>query len=145
MSDNTNTPITVQTTVLAPVDTVWQCWTMPEHITKWTYALDTWHAPYAENNLTVGGKFLTRMEAKDGSMGFEFWGIYDVIEPYRFISYTLGDERKVFITFDAKESGTIITESFEAESENSPEQQKAGWQAIMDNFKHYVETMESEE
>ncbi|NMD72651.1 polyketide cyclase [Bacillus sp. DNRA2] len=131
--------ITVETTVHAPVNKVWSYWTEPQHITKWSFASDDWHAPTAENDLRVGGKFLTRMEAKDGSFGFDFAGVYDEIRINEFIAYTLGDDRKVSITFISQENGTRVTETFEAEEINSIEQQKAGWQAFLDNFKKYSE------
>lgn len=131
--------ITVETTVHAPVEKVWEYWTEPQHITKWSFASDDWHAPNAENDLRVGGSFTTRMEAKDGSFGFEFGGVYDEIKPNHFISYILGDGRKVTVTFISQENNTKVVETFEAEGTNSIEQQKAGWQAILDNFKKYSE------
>jgi uncharacterized protein YndB with AHSA1/START domain len=131
--------ITVENTVNAPVVKVWEFWTTPKHIEKWNNASDDWHTPYAENDLRVGGKFLSRMEAKDGSFGFDFIGIYTVVEEYKEISYTLEDERIVKITFTEEGNKTKVTESFDAESENAVELQKSGWQAILDNFKKYVE------
>lgn len=131
--------ITVETTVYAPVEKVWAFWTEPQHITKWSFASDDWHAPNAENDLRAGGKFLTRMEAKDGSFGFDFAGVYDEIKRNELISYTLGDGRKVTINFISQENETKITESFEAEATHSIEQQKEGWQAFLDNFKTYSE------
>ncbi|MGW9126424.1 SRPBCC family protein [Paenibacillus chitinolyticus] len=133
--------ITVEATVHAPVDKVWEYWTEPQHITKWSFASDDWHAPKAENDLRVGGKFLTRMEAKDGSFGFEFGGEYDEIRINELISYTLGDGRNVTITFIGQENNTRVIEAFEAEAANSVEMQKAGWQAILDNFKKYSESV----
>lgn len=134
--------ITVETTVHAPVDKVWEFWTEPEHITQWSNASDDWHAPRAENDLRVGGKFLTRMEAKDGSFGFDFGGVYDEVRNHEFISYTMGDGRKVEITFIGEGSQTKLIETFEAEDINSIEMQKSGWQSILDNFKKYSETQE---
>ncbi|KIL45518.1 SRPBCC family protein [Jeotgalibacillus soli] len=131
--------ITVETTVHAPVKKVWECWTDPKHITKWSFASDDWHAPNAENDLRVGGKFLTRLEAKDGSFGFDLGGVYDEIRVNEFISYTLGDGRKVTVTFISQEKDTKVIEDFEAEATHSIEQQKAGWQAFLDNFKKYSE------
>ena len=87
----------------APVEKVWEYWTEPDHITKWSNASDDWHTPYAENDLRVGGKFVSRMEAKDGSFGFDFGGVYDEVRANEFISYTLGDGRKVEITFIPQE------------------------------------------
>lgn len=134
--------ITVETTVHSPVDKVWEFWTEPEHITQWSNASDDWHAPRAENDLRVGGKFLTRMEAKDGSFGFDFGGVYDEVRNHEFISYTMGDGRKVEITFIGEGSQTKLVETFEAEDINSIEMQKSGWQSILDNFKKYSETQE---
>lgn len=131
--------ITVQSTVHAPVAKVWEYWTEPEHITQWNNASDDWHTPVAENDLKVGGKFLTRMEAKDGSFGFDFGGIYDEVKLHEVISYTMGDGRKVSITFKGHENETEVIETFDAESTNPIEMQQAGWQAILDNFKKYAE------
>jgi len=133
------TLITIETVVNAGVDKVWECWNKPEHITQWCNASDEWHTVRAENDLRVGGKFNSRMEAKDGSMGFDFWGIYDVVNPNEKIEYTMGDGRKCEITFTANGNSTKVVESFEAEEENSVEMQKGGWQAILDNFKKYAE------
>jgi len=131
--------LTVEVTVDAPVSTVWEKWTNPEDICRWNNASPDWHTTKAENNLTVGGKFLARMEAKDGSFGFDFWGVYDNIITYQLIEYTLGDERKVVISFQPVGEKTKVVETFEAETTNSLELQQGGWQAIMDNFKRYVE------
>ena len=132
--------ITVENTVKAPVEKVWQFWTSPEHITKWSYASDDWHTPFAQNDLRIGGKFLSRMEAKDGSFGFDFGGVYDEVKINKMISYTIGDGRKVKITFSANGSETRIVETFEAENTNSIEMQRGGWQSILDNFKKYAES-----
>jgi uncharacterized protein YndB with AHSA1/START domain len=131
--------ITVETTVHAPVEKVWKYWTEPEHIKRWSNASDDWHAPVAENDLRVGGKFLTRMEAKDESFGFDFAGVYDDVRNHELISYTMGDGRKVEITFVGQDSDTKVIETFEAEDTNSIEMQKTGWQSILDNFKKYSE------
>ncbi|HEX9024945.1 MAG TPA: SRPBCC family protein [Clostridium sp.] len=131
--------ITIKTIINAPVEKVWTYWTEPEHIKKWNNASEDWHTTKAENDLRIGGKFSSRMEAKDGSFGFDFYGIYDEVKVYDFISYTLGDERKVSITFVRSQDKTEITEEFEAENENSIEMQEMGWQAILDNFKRYTE------
>jgi len=133
------TTITVEGTVAAPVAKVWKFWTSPEHITKWNYASDDWHTPHAENDLRPGGKFLSRMEAKDGSFGFDFWGIYDDVKTNELIESTLGDGRKVITTFASEGNGTKLVTNFEAEGTNPIEMQKGGWQAIMNNFKKYVE------
>ncbi|GJM79629.1 activator of HSP90 ATPase [Paenibacillus sp. HMSSN-139] len=139
METNQPTKVTVQAVIQAPVEKVWSYWTEPEHITKWNQASDDWHAPRAENDLRAGGTFLTRMEAKDGSMGFDFGGVYDEVNTHERISYTLGDGRRVEITFAAEGQGTKVVETFDAESTHPVEFQQAGWQAIMDNFKKYVE------
>ncbi len=131
--------ITVKTIINAPVVKVWESWTDPKHIIHWNYASDDWHTPKAKNDLRVGGHFLSRMEAKDGSMGFDFLGQYTKIKKYKLIESTLGDDRKVQVHFDTDGSGTMLTEVFEAELENSIEMQKMGWQSILDNFKKYVE------
>jgi uncharacterized protein YndB with AHSA1/START domain len=139
METSNKTNITVETTVNAPVEKVWQYWTLPEHITKWNNASDDWHTPSAENDLRVGGKFVSRMEAKDGSFGFDFGGMYDEIKTHELIAYTLGDGRKVSINFSPSANGTKVVEAFEAESVNPAEMQKGGWQAILNNFKKYTE------
>jgi uncharacterized protein YndB with AHSA1/START domain len=132
--------ITVETTVKAPVEKVWKLWSLPEHITKWSNASDDWHTPTAENDLREGGKFSSRMEAKDGSMGFDFGGVYDKVKTNELIEYTMGDGRKVKISFSSKGTETKVVETFEPESTNPIEMQRGGWQAIMDNFKKYAES-----
>ncbi|WP_166245374.1 SRPBCC family protein [Paenibacillus turpanensis] len=139
MGASNSTKVTVQSVIQAPIEKVWRYWTEPQHIMKWNQASDTWHAPKAENDLRVGGKFLTRMEAKDGSVGFDFFGTYDVVKMHEQISYTLGDGRKVEITFVNQGDETKVVETFDAESTHSIEMQQAGWQAILDNFKRYTE------
>lgn len=133
--------ITVETTVLAPVEQVWNSWTQPGHITKWNAANDDWHCPKAENDLRKGGKFSSIMAAKDGSMEFDFSGIYDEVVLNKLIEYTLGDDRKVKIVFESKGNETLVTETFEAEGSNPIEMQQMGWQAILDNFKQYTESL----
>jgi uncharacterized protein YndB with AHSA1/START domain len=140
METKNKTTVTVENTVKAPVEKVWRFWTEPGHIRNWAYAMDTWHTPFAANDLKVGGKFVSRMEAKDGSVGFDFDGIYDAIVPNKYIEYTLGDDRKVRITFSGNEKETRIVEDFEAEDTNPVEMQKNGWQAILNNFKKYTES-----
>ncbi len=137
MENKTN--ITVEAVINAPVEVVWHYWTEPEHITQWNYASDEWHSPKAENDLTVGGKFVYRMEAKDQSFGFDFSGCYDAVEPNKQINYTMDDGRKAEISFINQDDATKMIETFEAETENPIELQKGGWQAILDNFKKYVE------
>lgn len=136
---NDKQTITIKTTVNAPIEKTWKYWTEAEHIKKWNSASEDWHTPYAENDLRVGGKFFSRMEAKDGSFGFDFGGIYDEVKLYKVIAYTLGDGRKVKINFVDREGFTEIAETFEAESTNPIEMQQSGWQAILDNFKKYTE------
>lgn len=139
MVSSKNTKITLETTVNAPVEKVWNYWTEPEHIKRWNNASDDWHTPVSENDLRVGGKFLSRMEAKDGSFGFDFSGTYDEVKLYEVISYTIGDGRKVKITFICEGKKTRIIETFDPEKANSIDMQQQGWQAILDNFKKYIE------
>ena|ERR1700741_2271067 len=143
METTTNTPtkITVETTVNAPVEKVWKSWNSPEHIIKWCTATPEWHTPRAENDLRVGGKFSSRMEAKDGSMGFDFGGTYDAVKTNDLIEYTMGDGRQVKVSFNSTGNETKITETFDAESQNPIEMQRGGWQAILDNFKKYTESL----
>lgn len=134
------TKVTVEAVVNAPVEIVWDLWTEPRHIVHWNFASIDWHTTFAENDLKVGGRFLSRMESKDGREGFDFSGEYNNIELYKHIEYILGDGRRVRVTFDIKGTGTRITEIFEAEGNNSIERQQEGWQAILDNFKLYAES-----
>jgi uncharacterized protein YndB with AHSA1/START domain len=133
------TTITVENTINVPVTKAWQYWTLPQHITQWNHASDDWHTISATNDLRNGGSFNSRMEAKDGSFGFDFAGVYDEVKINELIAYTIGDGRKVHITFKPIGNQTKITETFEAENENPAEMQQAGWQAILDNFKKYTE------
>jgi len=121
------------------MDQVWSIWTNPDHIIKWNNASDDWHTPTAENDLRVGGKFTYRMEAKDGSVGFAFSGVYEEVDTNARIVYRLEDERKVVITFEEVEGGVKVTETFDPDETNSVELQQTGWQAILDNFKKYAE------
>lgn len=134
-----NPTITVQVTVNAPVEKVWECFTTPQHIMQWNNASPDWHTPHATNDLQPDGKFRWRMEAKDGSFGFDFNGVYDVVNSPDYIEYSIEDGRKVKVTFEAVGNTTQVTETFEPENENSLELQQQGWQAILDNFKKYVE------
>lgn len=134
-----NKLVMVQVTVHATIDKVWKFWTIEEHITKWNNASDDWHTPRAKNDLQKGGKFIYRMEAKDGSSGFDFEGVYDEVKVNELISYTLGDGRKVSLTFQSLDNLTSISERFEAETENPVELQRTGWQNILNNFKIYTE------
>lgn len=124
----------------APVSKVWKLWSEPEHIKKWNAASDDWHTTKSENDLRVGGKFSSRMEAKDGSFGFDFGGEYDTVIEHELIEYTLGDSRKVSNVFKSDGEKTDVTVTFEAEEMNPVEMQQGGWQAILDNFKKYVES-----
>ena len=131
--------ITIHTSINASLDEVWRRFTTPADVEQWNTASDDWHTTTATNDLQVGGKFSYRMEAKDGSFGFDFWGIYDTIDEFKQLDYTLGDGRKVNVVFEFTGIGTKLTETFEAETENPVEMQQMGWQAILDNFKKYVE------
>lgn len=139
METQPKTVITVQATINAPIDKVWAYWSEPQHIMQWCSASPDWHAPAAQNDLRTGGSFSTRMEAKDGSFGFDFGGIYDAVITHEYMEYTMGDSRKVKISFKAAGNTTEVVESFEAESQNPVEMQQGGWQAILDNFKKYTE------
>jgi uncharacterized protein YndB with AHSA1/START domain len=132
-------PITVATTVKAPVERVWKAWTNPDEITRWNSASDDWHSPRAVNDLRQGGKFSVRMEAKDGNMGFDFGGEYDDVKENELIEYTMDDGRRVSVRFIPQGNETLIEETFDPENQNSLELQRNGWQAIMDNFKKHVE------
>lgn len=134
------TDVTVETIVNAPVEKVWKYWNEPNHITQWCFAIDTWHAPKAENDLRVGGKLITTMAARDGSMSFDFEGVYDKVENNKLIEYTIADGRKVKIVFTPNGNETKVTETFETETTNPVEMQRGGWQAILDNFKKYTES-----
>jgi uncharacterized protein YndB with AHSA1/START domain len=135
----TSKAITIETSIQAPIEKVWKFWTSPEHIINWNNASDDWHTPKAENDLRVGGKFTSRMEAKDGSFGFDFSGTYDAVTTNELIEYTMEDRRKVKIAFSGNGDTTRVVESFEPESTNPIEMQRGGWQAILNNFKKYVE------
>ena len=139
MAPSEKTSITVSAVVNAPIDKVWNLWTQPHHILQWNNASEDWHTRKAANDLRTGGTFTARMEAKDGSFGFDFGGTYDEVRTHELIAYTMDDDRKVSIQFENNGGSTTVTETFEAESSNSVEMQKEGWQAIMDNFKRYVE------
>lgn len=131
--------ITVSANIMAPLNLVWEKWNNPEHIVHWSFANNDWHTPHASNDLREGGSFTSRMEAKDGSMGFDFAGVYTKIIPLKTIEYTMEDGRTVQIQFEETQDGTTVTETFDAESTNPAELQKMGWQAILDNFKRYAE------
>lgn len=134
-----NKSITIQSDISADINKVWSYWTEPQHITHWAFASDDWEAPFAENDLKVGGKFTTRMSAKDKSAGFDFNGVYTDIKEHELIEYDMEDGRKVSINFLQIPDGVRVIETFDMEHENSEELQRTGWQAILDNFKKYVE------
>jgi uncharacterized protein YndB with AHSA1/START domain len=131
--------ITVQSTINASIEKVWELWTAPEHVMKWNNASEDWHTPFAENDLKVGGKFKYTMASKDGTLRFDFEGIYTNVVNHSLIEYEMADGRKVKIVFEKDAKGIKVIESFDPETENSEEMQKNGWQAILDNFKKYVE------
>jgi uncharacterized protein YndB with AHSA1/START domain len=139
MTTVNKTTITVENTMNAPVEKVWKLWTGPEHITQWNNASGDWHTPSAKNDLQARGQFTYRMEAKDGSMGFDFGGVYDEVKTNELIAYTINDGRKVKIFFTRQGNATKVVETFEAESTHTIEMQRAGWQSILDNFKKYAE------
>jgi uncharacterized protein YndB with AHSA1/START domain len=135
----TNQKITVKTTVAAPVEEVWSAYTTPDDITQWNFANDDWCCPQAEVDLRTGGKQIARMEAKDGSMGFDFAGTYEEVKPFEALTLVLDDGRGSRTTF-AEESGkTHVVTTFDAEAQNPIEMQRDGWQAILSNFKAHIE------
>lgn len=138
MSENT-TVITVSANVQVPIEKIWNAWNEPKHVTQWNNASPDWHTPVAENDLRVGGSFKYRMEAKDGSFGFDFEGVYDEVVPNEMISYTMSDGRRVSTSFQTSGVSTVVTTNFDAENENPVEMQQSGWQAILNNFKKYAE------
>lgn len=134
-----NSQITIEALVNTNLDTAWTAYTSPEHIVNWNFASDDWQCPSAENDLRAGGKYKARMEAKDGSFGFDFEAVYDEVIPHSKLAYTMGDGRKCIITFTEIENAVKVVTVFEAESMNPPEFQKQGWQMILDNYKKYTE------
>ncbi len=132
--------ITIKATINVPVEKVWKAWNTPEDIMQWNAADPSWHSPSSENDLRVGGKFKHRMEAKDGSFGFDFEGTYNRVELHKEITYTMGDGRQATTLFTGQNGKTTIQTTFDAESENDPDFQKQGWQVILDNFVKYVES-----
>ena len=135
----TTQPITIETTVAAPVATVWDAYTTPENIMQWNTPSDDWHTPAATVDLREGGAFSSRMEAKDGSMGFDFAGTYTKIVEHERIEYDFGD-RHASVEFIPEDGGVRVSLTFDPETENSVEQQRDGWQSILDSFKHHVES-----
>lgn len=131
--------IAIETTVNAPIEPVWLAWITPEDIKQWNFASEDWCCPDAKVDFRVGGNFILRMEAKDGSMGFDLEGQYTAIEEYKGVDYILADDRKVSVRFIESEQGVRVTETFEAEDVHSAEQQRQGWQSILENFRKHVE------
>ncbi len=133
-------PISVQTTVNAPIEKVWEFWNGVEHFAGWAFASDDWAAEGVENNVTVGGQLKVHNFAKDQSMSFYFQGTYTVVEPQKLLEFDLSDTRHVRVEFVPIEGGVQVVETFDPENENSIDMQRAGWQAYLDNFKKYVES-----
>ncbi|TLV04037.1 activator of HSP90 ATPase [Dyadobacter luticola] len=132
--------VTVNATIDADAAKVWDYYTMPEHITKWNFADPSWCCPSASNDMQVGGKYAARMEAKDGSFGFDFEAVYDEVNPGKSFAYSMPNGRKVDVVFEPADDKTNVNVTFDAETENPVEMQKAGWQAILNNFKEYTES-----
>lgn len=139
IAENETKSITVRISTKEPLEKVWNYFTQPEHITKWCFASDDWHAPKAENDLKVGGTFSTTMAAKDGSVSFDFGGTYIEVVPMKKYAYTMPDGRKVTVKFDVMDDNVILTENFDPEHQNTMELQRGGWQAILENFKKHLE------
>ena len=135
--------ITIRATIKASREVVWKYLTEPAHVVNWNHASDDWHTTSTENDLQIGGKFNYRMEAKDGSFGFDFEGVYEQIIKEQLIRYSLADNRKVSIELSGLGEVTVVTETFDAETENPLEMQQAGWQAILNNLKQYTESNKS--
>lgn len=140
MSSVQKEKITVETVVNVSPQKAWKCWTTPDDITGWNFASDDWHSPWAKNDLRPGGSFSARMEAKDGSAGFDFSGTYKTVKPQELIEYALGDGREVSVRFTPQGAATKVTETFESEGTHSVQQQREGWQAILNNYKKYTES-----
>ena len=140
MKTSQSPTITISVTINAPREKVWEWWTKPAHITQWNFAHPSWHCPAAINDLHPGGAMSWRMEARDGSAGFNFGGTYETIKPEQEIHCRLDDGRKWHIMFEVSQGATMVTETFEIEDQHSGEQQRQGWQAILNQFKHYVES-----
>ena len=131
--------ITIETVAKAGIETVWDVWNNPEDIKQWNAASDDWHTTQSTIDLREGGRFSARMEAKDGSEGFDFEGTYTRIVPRKLIEYRMGDGRDVTVEFKPQAGGVLVCETFDAETENPPEMQRQGWQAILDKFAAHVE------
>lgn len=131
--------IKIDAVIAADVKKVWEYYTNPKHIVNWNFATDDWKCPWAKNDMVVGGKYIARMEAKDGSFGFDFEASYNEIIPFKKFTYTMTDNREVNVEFNDLENKTEVIVLFDAESENSLELQRDGWQSILNNFKKYTE------
>lgn len=131
--------ISIETEVKAPLSRVWQAWTTPEDITRWNFAIDDWCCPSARIDLKVGGHFSYRMEARDGSAGFDFEGEFTEVTPHEAIRFKLEDDREVKVAFIETATGVRVVETFDAEDEHSAEMQRQGWLGILNNFKQHVE------
>jgi uncharacterized protein YndB with AHSA1/START domain len=131
--------ITVETLARADLKTAWSAYNTPDDITQWNTPSDDWHSPRSQVDLRKGGTFNTRMEARDGSMGFDFEGRYTRVVPQKLIEYRMSDGREVAVHFDQAPDGVRVRVAFDAESENPAEVQQQGWQTILDNFGRYAE------
>mgnify|MGYP002623932258 CR=1 FL=1 len=131
--------ITVETTVNVPIQVVWKAWTTPHDIMQWNAASEDWHTPSAKIDLREGGEFCYRMEARDGSMGFDFEGKFTRVIEHELIEYAMEDGREVRIEFQEGSDGVVVREAFDAESTHEGEQQRQGWQAILNNFAKHAE------
>lgn len=139
MDFENDTIITIDVTVNATLEKAWETWTKPEHIVHWNFASDDWQCPSATNDVSEGGKFSWRMEAKDGSMGFDFEGTYTKVIPNELLEYDLGDGRPVRVRFEQQGEVTVVTETFQGEDTNTLEQQRHGWQCILNNYRAHIE------
>lgn len=134
--------ITIQTTVKNSIENTWNAFTNPEHIIHWNFAGEDWHCPKASNELAVGGQLNARMEAKDGSVGFDLIGIYDEIIPFEKIVYHFEDGRNIIVTFEKTSDGVLVTESFDPENIHNEEMQRTGWSMILENFRLHAESIQ---
>ena len=139
MGKPTSDRITVSTNITKPVELVWDRYTRPDHITQWNFASPGWHCPRAESDLRTGGRFSSRLEARDGNMGFDLGGTYTSVRPQESLAYTTDEGRTFEVRFNKNGDGTREDVAFDAESQNLVEMQRGGWQAILGNFKKYVE------
>ncbi len=133
--------IAIETIVNRPLAQVWDAFTLPEHVMRWNYASDDWHCPDAKNDLRTGGMFSYTMASTDGAMSFEFYGTYEDVQPHSRIFYKLGDGREVEVLFSEENGVTSVKETFDPENIHPPEMQRAGWRAILDNFRKHTESL----